>query len=127
MSPTGQTAIAPTGILIEAEEFDDYGGWVLDSQFELQMGSPYLLAHGLGRPVADARTVVTIPKYGTYEVWVRAKDWVLSYHPRRFTLSLDGRTLDTEFGANGEDWSWQAAGTVELPQGEVALVLNDLT
>jgi len=35
-------------ILIEAEEFDDFGGWTLDSQFETEMGSPYLLAHGLG-------------------------------------------------------------------------------
>lgn len=127
MSPTEQTATAPAGVLIEAEDFDDYGGWVLDSQFEVQMGSPYLLAHGLGRPVADARTVVAIPEAGTYEVWVRAKDWVPSHHPGRFTLSIDGRTLDTEFGANGQDWSWQTAGTVELPKGEVAFVLHDLT
>ena len=47
-----------SGILIEAEDFENYGGWLLDSQFEAQMGSPYLLAHGLGRPVADATTVV---------------------------------------------------------------------
>ena len=38
-------------VLIEAEDFTDYGGWVLDSQFEMQMGSPYLLAHGVGRRV----------------------------------------------------------------------------
>ena len=25
-------------LLIEAEEFDDYGGWVLDSQFDHEMG-----------------------------------------------------------------------------------------
>ena len=31
-------------LLIEAEEFDDYGGWVLDSQFDHEMGSPYLLS-----------------------------------------------------------------------------------
>lgn len=31
-----------SGILIEAEDFADHGGWVLDSQFEAQMGSPYL-------------------------------------------------------------------------------------
>lgn len=42
------------GILVEAEEFANYGGWVLDSQFEIQIGSPYLLPHGLGRRVADA-------------------------------------------------------------------------
>jgi len=117
----------PTGILIEAEDFDSYGGWVLDSQFETQMGSPYLLAHGLGRPVADATTVVTIPEAGEYEVWVRAKDWVPGYHPGRFTLTLDGATLDTVFGANDQDWSWQSAGKVSLPKGDVAIALHDLT
>ena len=44
---------------IEAEQFDEPGGWVNDPQFIDQMGSPYLLAHGLGRPVKDATTSVT--------------------------------------------------------------------
>ncbi len=75
MSNAETASGATSGILIEAEDFDNYGGWVLDSQFETQMGSPYLLAHGLGRPVADATTVVRIPSAGEYDVWVRAKDW----------------------------------------------------
>ncbi|TWU34094.1 hypothetical protein Q31b_55650 [Novipirellula aureliae] len=41
-----------------------------------QMGSSYLLAHGLGTPVKDAVTDVTFPSGGTYRVWVRARDWV---------------------------------------------------
>lgn len=57
-----------SGILVEAEAFDDYGGWVVDSQFESEMGSPYLLAYGLGSPVADARTVITVPEAGRYNV-----------------------------------------------------------
>jgi len=115
------------GILVEAEEFDSYGGWVMDSQFEIQMGSPYLLAHGLGRPVEDAKTVIAIPEAGAYDVWVRAKDWVPSHHPGRFTLSINGTTLDTELGANGQDWSWQLAATLDIPEGDATLVLHDLT
>ena len=115
------------GILIEAEDFDNYGGWLLDSQFETIMGSPYLLAHGLGRPVADATTTIQISGSGEYEVWVRAKDWVPSHHPGRFTLSIDGSNLQTEFGANGQDWAWQSAGKVSLAAGEVTLALHDLT
>jgi hypothetical protein len=118
---------SPSGILVEAEEFDDYGGWVLDSQFELQMGSPYLLAHGLGRPVADATTTVRIAAAGSYAVWVRAKDWVPSHSPGRFTVSIGATTLATELGANGQDWSWQHAGTVDLAAGDVVLRLHDLT
>ncbi|MGA9795973.1 MAG: FAD-dependent oxidoreductase [Rhizomicrobium sp.] len=119
--------VSTSGILIEAEDFDTYGGWVLDSQFEMQMGSRYLLAHGLGWPVGDATTRVEIDKAGDYEVWVRAKDWVPSHHPGRFTLSINGATFATEFGANGQDWSWQSAGNVSLPKGEAVLVLHDLT
>lgn len=54
-----------TGILVEAEEFANYGGLVLDSQFEMQMGSPYLLAHGLGRCVADAKATVRVATSAT--------------------------------------------------------------
>ena len=125
MSKTANAS--PSRILVEAEDFADYGGWVLDSQFETQMGSPYLLAHGLGRPVADAATTIVVPAAGEYEVWVRAKDWVASHHPGRFSLSIDGVALETEFGANSQDWSWQSAGKVQLAAGEARLVLHDLT
>ncbi|MBX3485598.1 FAD-dependent oxidoreductase [Phenylobacterium sp.] len=121
-----QTA-SPTGILIEAEDFASYGGWVLDSQFETQMGSPYLLARGLGRPVADATTTVAVAEAGGYQVWVRTRDWAAPHAPGRFRLSIGGVALAAEFGANGEAWAWQPAGTVSLPAGEVALALHDLT
>ncbi len=42
---------ARAGTLVEAEGFDDPGGWVVDQQFMDQMGSPMLLAHGMGQPV----------------------------------------------------------------------------
>src|SRR3954451_2238573 len=116
-----------TGILIEAEAFDSYGGWVMDSQFEVQMGSPYLLAHGMGRPVEDATTVVAIADAGEHDVWVRAKDWVPSHSPGRFTLAINGTEVGDELGANGQDWSWDRVGAITLPAGDVALALHDLT
>lgn len=115
------------GILIEAEDFDDFGGWVLDSQFETLMGSPYLLAHGLGKPVADATTTIEVQQAGDYEVWVRAKDWVPGHHPGRFKLSINDRILNTEFGANDQDWSWESAGKISLDPGAVTLALHDQT
>ena len=45
-------------VLVEAESFEVKGGWVLDQQFIDQMGSPFLMAHGMGKPVADASTSV---------------------------------------------------------------------
>ncbi|CAB4708581.1 MAG: FAD-dependent oxidoreductase [Actinobacteria bacterium] len=120
-------AVPARGVLIEAETFDDLGGWTLDSQFEIQMGSPYLLAHGLGRPVADARTTVTVREPGEYHVWVRTKDWVPDHHPGRFLLLIDGKRLDREFGASGLDWGWESGGCVSLGTGSVELALRDLT
>jgi len=116
-----------SGILVEAEDFASYGGWVLDSQFESQMGSPYLLAHGLGRPVADATTTVAVSEAGAYEVWVRAKDWAWPHGPGRFTLSINGATLETQFGVDDPDWTWRFAGKVALAKGDVDLALHDLT
>lgn len=116
----------PNGVLVEAEDFDDFGGWTLDSQFEVQMGSPYLLAHGLGRPVADAVTRVVLPA-GRHAVWVRAKDWVPTHHPGRFQLLVDGAPLPVIFGADGRDWSWEPGGWIDLAGGETTLALRDLT
>ncbi len=67
-------AVTAQTILIEAESFQNKGGWVLDQQFTLEMGSPYLLAHGLGDPVANASTTLKLPSSGKYRLWVRTKD-----------------------------------------------------
>lgn len=114
-------------IFCEAESFEDYGGWSLDTQFETEMGSPYLLAHGLGRPVADATTHLSCPTAGRYYVWARVRDWVPKYHPGRFDLLVNGQKLMT-LGESGEnDWIWEKAGTVELREGENEICLHDLT
>ena len=63
-------------LLLEAESFDDKGGWVVDPQFIEQMGSSYVLAHGMGIPVVNAKTQVNFKKQGEYKVWVRTKNWV---------------------------------------------------
>ena len=55
--------------MVEAEAFTYKGGWVVDQQFMDQMGSPYLLAHGMGSPVADAYTEVSFPELGDYYVY----------------------------------------------------------
>ena len=55
------------GVLVEAEGLSAHGGWKLDTQFIHEMGSPYLLAHGLGRPVEDASGEVSFHRR-TYHV-----------------------------------------------------------
>jgi hypothetical protein len=114
-------------VLVEAETFAERGGWLLDPQFVDPMGSSYLLAHGLGRPVAHAKTEIEFPASGRYHVWVRAKDWVPTHHPGRFRVLVGGRMLEPIFGANGRDWSWQNGGEIEITAGQVTLELQDQT
>ena len=118
-------------ILVEAEGFADISGWVVDPQFMDQMGSPYLLAHGLGVPVKDATTQVSIAKAGSYKVWVRTKDWVAQWKapgtPGKFQLLINDKPLKTTFGTVGAQWHWQDGGKIDLPQGKLKLALHDLT
>ncbi len=117
-------------LFVEAEQFADHGGWDLDQQSMDQMGSPYLLAHGLGIPVQDAQTTITFPSSGTYRVWVRTRDWVAPWNapgaPGKFQLLVDGKALDETFGTKSADWHWHDGGTVTVGE-EATLALNDLT
>lgn len=115
-------------ILIEAESFAEKGGWVVDPQFIEQMGSPYLLAHGMGKPVKDAVTTVSILNSGKYHVWVRTKNWAPGKWdaPGRFYILVDGKRLKNELGIN-PGWNWEYAGKIELSSGEKKLALHDLT
>jgi hypothetical protein len=123
-------AASDTMVFLEAEQFADCGGWDLDQQSMDQMGSPYLLAHGLGVPVKDAVTTAKMPSPGKYRVWVRTRDWVAPWKapgaPGRFQLVVDGKPLAETFGTNGADWHWQDGGTVELGR-EARVALHDLT
>jgi hypothetical protein len=126
----GSVARAAT-VLLEAESFAGHGGWTLDTQFIEQMGSPYLLAHGLGTPVADATTTLKIPAAGTYKVFVRTKDWVARWQapgtPGKFQVLVNGKPLEETFGTKGAEWGWHEGGAVTLPAGEATIALHDLT
>ena len=65
----------PQAVLVEAESFSNPGGWVVDQQSMDIMGSPYLMAHGMGIPVADASTNVKFPATGRYRLFVRTRNW----------------------------------------------------
>jgi len=117
-------------VLLEAEQFTQQGGWDVDQQSMDQMGSPYLLAHGLGVPVKDATTQAKFPAKGTYRVWVRTRDWVAPWKvpgaPGKFQVMVNGKPLAVTFGTEGADWHWQDGGTVEVDT-QATVALHDLT
>ena len=133
-------AFAAQPILVEAESFENHGGWKNDQQFMDQMGSPFLLAHGFAAPVADAVTYINVAAAGPYRVWVRTRDWVAPWKtnetsdakraygtPGIFKLVINGAELETTFGNEGADWHWQNGGLVDLASGSIELKLHDLT
>lgn len=116
--------------LLEAEAFSDVGGWSVDQQFIDQMGSSYLIAHGLGIPVSDAVTSVSVNDSGTYHFYVRTYNWTspwtASEGPGAFRLKVNGKAVKAVLGTTGSGWEWQYAGAAVLKEGENTIALNDL-
>ena len=120
-----------SAIFIEAESFQNLGGWVVDQQSIRQMGSSYIMAHGMGVPVSDAWTVCSIPKAGNWSFWVRTRDWTAVWQRGTpggtFQLLINDQAMPQILGTNGPEWSWQLVGARTLPIGSIRLALRDLT
>lgn len=121
-----------TSLFIEAESFQNKGGWVVDQQFMDLMGSSYLMAHGLGTPVSDATTTVNFAKTGEYTVFVRTYNWTSPWTtkegPGRFQLTVNGRALNNKIlGTKSNTWEWQEVGKVKINSKTVTIGLRDLT
>lgn len=143
-------------VMALATRFNDKGDWTLEQQFVLQMGSSYLMAHGLGTPLAkDAKTEINIPEDGDYRLWVRTKNWTAFWSegktPGIFQVLIDGKADPSEFGigktpldvkagfdfpddidtsrearAERAQWYWQKGETYHLTKGGHSIALHDL-
>ncbi len=113
---------------LEAEGFAQYGDWRLDTQFTHKMGSAYLLAPGVGKPLTgDARTTLAMPRAGMWRAWVRTKDWLPEFSPGTFTLAVNGIRGKTLGASKRTGWGWELAGEWQLPAGMVDVALTDLS
>ena len=118
-------------IFIEAESMSNRGGWVIDQQSMMQMGSPYLMAHGMGRIVEDASTEITLDEAGRYRLWVRTRDWTRRWGKEesagQFRVLINERPTKKIFGTEQAEWHWQDGGIVKLSKGVNRISLHDLT
>ena len=127
-------------VMVLATTFADKGDWIVEQQFVLQMGSSYLLAHGIGTPLEkDAVTTVEVPVEGDYHLLVRTKNWTAFWSegktPGIFSVKVDDVADAAEFGTGCEGatrseraaWYWQQGGTWHLTAGTHTLALHDLT
>jgi hypothetical protein len=115
-------------IFVECESFENKGGWVVDPQFVEQMGSPYLMAHGLGIPVENASTTLDFPSGGSYHVWARTTDWQPGPWdpPGQFKILVGEQELEKTMG-HFKGWGWNYAGKVSVKEGSNLVELEDLT
>ncbi len=123
--------VAASEIFVEAETFDSKGGWVVDQQYMDLMGSPYLMAHGMGVPVADASTSFDVEDAGKYHIYVRTYNWTSPWFngagPGAYSLALNDKVVAKKLGTVGDEWMWQYAGSSSLAKGSHKLTLKDLT
>lgn len=128
---SGSNLLGKRGIWLEAESFASLGGWVIDQQSIDQMGSPYIMAHGMGIPVKDASTTFEVPYSGEWNVWVRTRDWTAVWKRGNsggiFKISINGETLNKTLGTNSVAWDWQKAGAIGLNKGTATISLHDLS
>ena len=120
------------GILLETESFGHKGGWSVDQQFTFEMGSPYLLAHGLGKPVEDSFTEIEFRKKGTYHIYARTYNWTSPWSdksgPGGFRIGVDDVVLEKTVGVSGESWMWEYVGQADIrSKGVHKISLHDLT
>lgn len=115
-------------ILIEAESFNDIGGWVVDPQFEQQMGSPYLMAHGMGIKVRNAKTKVNFNEYGDYHIWVRTMNWAPGNWeaPGQFKMKVDNGIINKTLGLRS-GWGWEYVDKIKIGSKNINIELIDLT
>ena len=137
------TLILAATLFVECENFEKLGGWEVETQSMRQLGSSYVMAHGYGKPVADAETKVDFPEAGEYAVWARTRNWNAEWTKGaagRFRLEINTNALSSqhsakdlwrsnELGADANgDWHWQKAGTLSLKKRTVCSIsLRDLT
>ncbi|MFI3278680.1 MAG: FAD-dependent oxidoreductase [Rikenellaceae bacterium] len=125
------STLAAAELFVEAESFDNKGGWVVDQQYMDLMGSPYLMAHGMGRPVDDASTNIKVSEGGKYHIYVRTFNWTSHWSEKegagKFSLAINEKKVGKPLGTVGDKWMWQYAGSVDLAAGDNKLSLVDHT
>lgn len=118
-------------VLALATRFSNHGDWIVEQQFVLQMGSSYLMAHGIGKPLEkDATTEIEVPEDGEYNVYVRTKNWTKYWSdgptPGIFEVVIDGEANGVFGNDDNKEWHWQKGAKVNLKKGKHTLALHDL-
>lgn len=113
-------------IWLDAINFEDYGGFIPETQFVREMGQPYLLANGVGAPGAPAVTRFCTTEEGYYRVHIRTKNWCPSYAPDGLVVEIDGTRAQKAAGEmHVSGWYFEVGGDFMLAAGEHTVKVYD--
>ncbi len=111
---------------IDAPEFDELGGFVLESQFVGEMGQSYLMADSVGTVVSPATVKFSIKESGMHRFFVRTKNWCTEYAPDGIVIEVDGdRSAHVCGKMHVNGWYFEIAGDFDLSVGEHVLRVHD--
>ncbi len=114
----------------DATEFENIGGFNIETQFAQEMGQGYLFAccDTPGVPVKPCSGKITVEEDGMYRVWIRTKNWYPSHSPGKLKVLLDGKYLGNEIGALPiSAWYFEVVGDIKLAKGEHTIKVEDTT
>ncbi|GAB3420502.1 hypothetical protein [Niabella aquatica] len=114
---------AAQNLLIEAEDFQFKGGWILAKEPGVSGTGGFTV---VSTPANDALTVIKINKEAKYNVWVRTRDFPNQSPGTRLSrLSINDEQL-AEQGKHGRDgYYWEKVGAVSLVKGESVIKIHD--
>lgn len=115
-------------IWIDALEFDNYGGFIKDTQFVGEMGQGYLMADGIGKPVEPAVVKFSVKEKGYYRFFVRTKNWCIGHDPDGLKIAVDDIIYPHISGVMQiTGWYFEVAADFELEAGAHELKVYDTT
>jgi hypothetical protein len=114
--------------LLEAENFQFRGGWVVENVFGgVASGNRIIRVFSGKNAVADALTVINIEAGGAYNVWVHCPDFPRDRPGTRlFKINLNDQLLPAVGKHGQEGYFWENAGNVQLRKGQNVVKLIDL-
>jgi len=124
-------AAAQTLLYVEAESAQVLGTWTVDQRTEAYNGAGLRgdTSNNTNNPTTNATLTVAIATTGTYNVWVRSRDFDTFPGQRRFQIGLDGTLFSHVCGATGvtNGFWWENVGSRALSAGNHILSLFDLS
>ena len=116
----------PQAILLLPQNFAELGTWVYETD-HIRGSTLGASADVSTLDLEPASASFSIPKDGTYNVWVNSRDYATNQPGTRFFhAEVDGMRSDVKFGSHGnEGFCWEKAGTYQFNAGTHKVSLID--